>query len=83
MSTSKTTVNNQNLNNDLPPGPLIETNSESRHHNLKSQELQEEQFITSSTEGKPKIVYGNALRSETIRESTMSLYDSLNASDHI
>ncbi len=83
MSTSNKSHNQQNLSNDSPPNPLIETNSESRHNNLKSQELQEEQFITSSTASKPKTVYGNALKGETIRESTMSLYDSLNASDHI
>lgn len=68
------------------PGPLIETNLESRHNsNLKSQELQAEQFIACTVQNKPKIIYGNTstIGNETIREVTMSLYNSLNASDHI
>lgn len=71
---------------DACPGPKIETNLQSRHqNNLKSQELQAEQFIACTTPNKPKIVYGNrsANGNESVREATMSLYDSLNASDHI
>lgn len=65
--------------------PEVETNFQSRHHNLKSQELQAEQFI--STTARPPSnhsVYGNLNKgNESLRESTMNLYNSLNASDHI
>lgn len=75
------TVNDVN-SCSLPAVPSVETNSESRHHNVKSQELQAEQFI-SATKGS-QIVYPNQNKGhQTVRESTMSLYNSLNAADHI
>lgn len=66
--------------------PEVESNFESRHHNIKSQELQAEQFMacTANNITGTKVVYGNQNKcNETLRESTMSLYNSLNASDHI
>lgn len=87
MSETIKSVENHILNHEENyPGPIIETNLESRHHNnLKSQELQVEQFIACTVQNKPKIIYGNSstIGNETIREATMSLYNSLNASDHI
>ena len=87
MSANKTIDENPVLNHEggICPGPNIESNFESRHQNLKSQELQAEQFISCTTPNKSKFVYGNPSKSgnETIREATMSLYNSLNASDHI
>ena len=68
------------------PNPNIQTNLESRHHNnVMSQELQAEQFIACTAPVKPKVVYGNpsANGNDSLREATMSLYNSLNASDHI
>jgi len=90
MSETIKSVENPILNHEENySGPKIETNLESRHHhnnnNLKSQELQAEQFIACTAQNKPKIIYGNhsTIGNETIREATMSLYNSLNASDHI
>lgn len=69
------------------PNPEIESNSQSRHHHevIKAHELQEEQFISHPVDSKgQKVVYGNPVAgNETVREATMTLYNSLNASDHI
>lgn len=69
------------------PNPIIESNSQSRRSDvLKLHELQEEQFISEPCTplNVKKVVYGNAVAgNETVREATMTLYNSLNASDHI
>lgn len=85
MSVNKLIENSVESHEGSLPGPNIETNAESRNHDLKSNELQVEQFITCTPQNKTKIVYGNASSSlnNTVREATMTLYNSLNASDHI
>lgn len=85
-TTLKSVENHAASHEDNFPGPNIESNLEFRHHNnLKSQELQAEQFIACSAPNKPKNVYGNPSTNgnESVREATMNLYNSLNASDNI
>lgn len=62
--------------------PSIETNSESRHHDYSG--LQAEQFIACPQKTVIPSNYNSAIsKPENVRDATMSLYNSLNATDHI
>lgn len=69
------------------PNPVIESNSQSRHHDVikASQELEVEQFISNpATPNSKSVVYGNSVAgNETVREATMTLYSSVDATDLI
>lgn len=79
-------LTNSHEDNNLKIDPIVESNSQSRLHPIKSTDhpLQDEQFLScpqkSVNTGYPQYTSN---KSQTMREATMSLYNSLNASDHI
>ena len=80
---------------DLSNNPSIETNKESHNNKAsealisKNQDLEEEQFhsnkvVCLNNTQKSINIYGtSAGKVETVRDATMTLYNSINASDHI
>lgn len=62
--------------------PAVETNFESRHHDYSG--LQAEQFIACPQKTViPSSYSASVNKPENVRDATMSLYNSLNATDHI
>ena len=78
----------QQNSEEIPAAPAVETNFESRHRNstvpltTPDYGLQAEQFMACPQK---TIIppFNSAMKTENVREATMSLYNSLNASDHI